>query len=304
MTHSWDGDGRVVDEPRTGFAIPLDAMAFDPATFAPFLPATTRPVFEHLGADEVLLGTTSARLRRLSSGGSLELSGGRRVKVAGIVDDALIGAAEVAFTRAGAGAELPVPRYLLVAYDGDRTQVEIAIRGAVKSGVPVRFRGPGETPVFRQGDAVLAQVFIKERFGEFAFRPGEGKTIVIDPAWERENLVSRDDPVFGQLRCHKDLLPALEGARRELEQRHLSFIVDSFEGCWNPVRIVEGGDLSRHAWGAAVDVNYAKNPTQIASAQDPRLVEVMRRWGFTWGGNWLVPDPAHFEFLRLPGAGE
>jgi hypothetical protein len=127
---------------------------------------------------------------------------------------------------------------------------------------------------------------------------------VIDPAWERENLVSRDDPVFGRLRCHKDLLPALEGARRELEQRHLTFIVGSFEGCWNPVRIVEGGDLSRHAWGAAVDVNYAKNPTQIASAQDPRLVEVMRRWGFTWGGNWLVPDPAHFEFLRLPGAGE
>jgi hypothetical protein len=27
---------------------------------------------------------------------------------------------------------------------------------------------------------------------------------------------------------------------------------------------------------------------------------VMTRWGFTWGGHWLVPDPAHFEFLRLP----
>jgi hypothetical protein len=296
----WDADGRIVDQPPPGFAIPLDGMAFDPSTFSPFVPATVRPVFEHLRADEVLLGTTSARLRRVHPGGTLELVGGRRVTVAGIVDDSVIGAAEVAFTRAGASTELSAPRYLLVAYDGDRTQVEVAIRSGVEAAVPIRFRGPGETPFFRQGDAVLAQVFLKERFGEFAFHPGEGKTIVIDPAWERANLVSRDDPILGRLRCHKDLLPALDGAMRELAQRHLAFVVGSFEGCWNPVRIVEGGDLSRHAWGAAVDLNYAKNPTQIVSAQDPRLVEVMRRWGFTWGGHWLVPDPAHFEYLRLP----
>jgi hypothetical protein len=44
----------------------------------------------------------------------------------------------------------------------------------------------------------------------------------------------------------------------------------------------------------------AGNPTGLASAQDPRLVEVMERWGFTWGGRWLVPDPAHFEWLRSP----
>ena len=303
MTRSWDAGGGIVDQPRPGFVIPLDGMAFDPATFAPFVPATVRPVFEHLRADEVLLGTTSARLRRVHAGATLELAGGRRVTVAGIVDDSVIGAAEVAFTRTGASTELPTPRYLLVAYDGDRTHIEVAIRGTVEAALPVRFRGPGETPFFRQGDAVLAQVFLKARFGEFAFRPGEGKTIVIDPDWERANLVSRDDPILGRLRCHKDLLPALDGALRELERRHLAFVVASFEGCWNPVRVVEGGDLSRHAWGAAVDLNYAKNPTQIVSAQDPRLVDVMTRWGFTWGGHWLVPDPAHFEFLRLPPSG-
>ena len=63
-----------------------------------------------------------------------------------------------------------------------------------------------------------------------------------------------------------------------------------------------GGDLSRHAWGAAVDLNYAKNPTGTASGQDPRLVAVMERWGFTWGGGWLVPDPSHFEYVRPPQA--
>ena len=141
MTRSWDADGRLVDQPRPGFAIPLDGMAFDPATFSPFVPATVRPVFEHLRADEVLLGTTSARLRRVRTGGTLELAGGRRVTVAGIVDDSVIGAAEVAFTRAGASTELPAPRYLLVAYDGDRTQVEVAIRGGVNPRCPCASAG-------------------------------------------------------------------------------------------------------------------------------------------------------------------
>jgi hypothetical protein len=31
-------------------------------------------------------------------------------------------------------------------------------------------------------------------------------------------------------------------------------------------------------------------------------VEVMERWGFAWGGRWLIPDPAHFEYLRPPAA--
>jgi D-alanyl-D-alanine carboxypeptidase len=29
---------------------------------------------------------------------------------------------------------------------------------------------------------------------------------------------------------------------------------------------------------------------------------VFERWGFTWGGRWLVPDGMHFEFLRFPQA--
>jgi hypothetical protein len=36
--------------------------------------------------------------------------------------------------------------------------------------------------------------------------------------------------------------------------------------------------------------------------QDPRLVEIFQQWGFTWGGQWLVSDPAHFEYVRPPGS--
>jgi hypothetical protein len=45
-------------------------------------------------------------------------------------------------------------------------------------------------------------------------------------------------------------------------------------------------------------LNVNVNPTGLASAQDPRLVEVMQHWGFTSGTRWLVPDPSHFEYLQ------
>jgi D-alanyl-D-alanine carboxypeptidase len=313
LAGSTDADGRAVDRPPKGMTIPLEAIAFDPATYMGFLPASARAAFRRLAPGEALLGATSARLRHLGPGGRLELAEGsgdsshgqrrRWLTVAGVVDDALVGAAEVAVSRMGGPAVgLTRDRYALLAYRGGRAAVAAAVRRALPAGLPVRLRGPGETPFFRAGDAVLPQAMIKERFGEFAWRPAGGGDFVQDPAWQAANLATRRLPVLGPVRCNRVLLPALAGAMRELEQRNLAGLVDpaAFAGCWSS-RLARGGDgASRHAWGAAVDLNVAGNPTGLDSAQDPRLVEVMERWGFTWGGRWLVPDPAHFEYLRPP----
>jgi hypothetical protein len=316
LTGSTDADGRAVDRPPKGMTIPLEAIAFDPATYTGFLPASARAALRRLTPTEALLGATSARLRHLGPGGRLELSRGsgglkgsppvdkgRRLTVAGVVDDALVGAAEVAVSRAGGRAlGLTSDRYALLAYRGGRAAVAAAVRRALPAGLPVRLRGPGETPFFRAGDAVLPQAMVKERFGEFAWRPAGGGDFVQDPAWRAANLATRRVPILGPVRCNRVLLPALAGAMRELEQHNLAGLVDpaAFAGCWNS-RLTRGGSgASRHAWGAAVDLNVAGNPTGLDSAQDPRLVEVMERWGFTWGGRWLVPDPAHFEYLRPP----
>jgi hypothetical protein len=86
---------------------------------------------------------------------------------------------------------------------------------------------------------------------------------------------------------------------RELQSRGLSELVH-YDGCFSP-RMAVGNSyaLSRHAHGIAVDINAAQNPYGEKPIQDPRLVEVMERWGFTWGGRWLVPDGMHFEFVRF-----
>jgi hypothetical protein len=52
-----------------------------------------------------------------------------------------------------------------------------------------------------------------------------------------------------------------------------------------------------HAWGLAVDLNARANPFGGRSRQDPRLVRIMERHGFSWGGDFPTrPDPMHFEF--------
>ena len=168
-------------------------------------------------------------------------------------------------------------------------------------GRPARFRTPAETTWLRHGDAVVPQARIKEAYGEFAHRPAAGRSIEIDPRWVDGNIVTRTVPILGPVTCHRAVLGPLGEAMQDLVLANLAHLVDTggFAGCWAPRRIAAGAPLSRHAWGVAVDLNIGANPRGSFSTQDDRLVEVMARHGFGWGGTWLVPDPGHYEAVAL-----
>ncbi|HEX9889980.1 MAG TPA: M15 family metallopeptidase [Nitriliruptorales bacterium] len=297
--------GAAVDRFEDGWGVALDALAIEPATYAGFVPAADRTTVAGLGSDRALLGATSARLRRLRAGDTVTLASGHTLTVAGVLDDVVVAGAEVVVARAVA-EELSIgaDRFLLVSHRGNRTELESAIRALAS--VEVRVRGPGETPFLRHGDAVLPQVQIKERFGEFSYRiPSAGEaTFDQEPRWAHESLVTVDLPILGATHCHRDVVGQMSQALQELVDRGLAHLVDpeGFEGCYNPRLVTPGGLPSRHAWGVALDVNADVNPTGQAPGQDRRLVDTFARWGLTWGGFWLVPDPMHFEYLREPAA--
>jgi hypothetical protein len=281
-------------------------MAFDPATYLPTLAEADRSALGRLVDGEALLGETEASLRHIGIGGTLTF-GAVTLRVSDIVGDELIGAAEVAVTRT-TGEQLGVTtdKYALLVHHGDRVAIEQAARSLLPAGIAIRFRAPGETPYLRYGDAVLPQALVKARFGEFAWRPVPGRPgdFEEDPGWTAANIVRADLPILGTIQCHRSLVPAIRGALTDLEAENLGFLVDpaAFQGCWVPRLTRSGSGISRHAWGAAVDVNFGANRTGLSSTQDRRLVAAMARWGLTWGGNWLVPDPAHFEYLTPPPA--
>jgi len=303
LTASHDAEGAVVDAPTGGWTIPLDLVAFDPAAQTPFALAADRPAVADLGPGEALLGTTSAALRRLGPGGVLDLGGGVSVVVSAVVDDTTIGGAEVAVDRAtaealGAGRE----RYLLATYAGDRAALEARWRNRLTVATDARFRAPGETPYLRDNDAVLPPAQIKARFGEFTYRRGEGDVFEQEVAWQSAHLVNVELPIVGPARVNRDVVDALTGALNEVKRAGLASLIDpaGFQGCWNPRFTRAGTALSRHAWGVAVDINYGQNQTGFASVQDPRLLEIFARWGFTDGSGWLVPDAGHFEYVAPP----
>ncbi|MBW3661683.1 MAG: M15 family metallopeptidase [Actinobacteria bacterium] len=304
LVESRNSDGAVVGSWADGSVVPLDALAVDPVGYAALLPPTSAATFAGLRGGEAVLGETSARLRGTGAGGILVTSSGVELRIGAVVDDQDVAGAEVVVARATASdVGIVTDRFVLLTYKGERAAVESAIRGAAPD-LTLRVRAPGETPFLRHGDAVLPQVLVKERFGEFSFRPppGDEREFEPDPAFEAANIVSEEVPLLGVVRCHRGIVDALRGALEDLVARGLAHLVDptAFAGCHNPRLTTPGGSVSHHAWGVAFDLNYDANPTGIASVQDPRLVETLERWGFTWGGFWLVPDPAHFEYRGPP----
>jgi len=317
LDRSWSATGEVVDRPTRGYAIPLDAAAVDPATFAAFVPAADHPSVAALAHGEAILGATSAGLRGLGVGSSLEFDG-EKIRVAAVLPDQLVGAAEVVVSsRTGARIGVTRQRYLLVRPDAGRRMSAPAFRARIRRFLPVslgmdravQVRAPGDTPYFRAGDAVLPPIIVKSLFGEFAARPGTlPGTIEIDPRWVASHIGSTTMPVLGRVMCNRGIIPQLQLAMRRLVAAGLRHTIRSYEGCFVP-RYIGWSDenmLSYHSWGIAFDVNLAANLRGETPHQDPRMVRLLARWGFTWGGSWIVPDGNHFEFHRavpIPSAG-
>jgi hypothetical protein len=213
-----------------------------------------------------------------------------------VLDDGLVRSAELVVSAtegARLGSRAP---YLLAAVRTDRAarraervfdgpRVRVSALGTAPWGVRRRIARPAE---------------LKARFGEFALRlPIGADWVTIDPAWVRRSIVSRPVPILGGVTCHRRMIGPLRRAPEEISRRGLARLVDpgDYAGCYAPRRIPTSGTLSLHAWGLAIDINASRNPQGSPPNQDRRLVRIMERHGFSWGGRWpTVPDGMHFEF--------
>jgi hypothetical protein len=289
------GDGQVV---------PLDAMGVDVETHAPFDP---QGEITGLRTGQVLLGETSASHRVLGVGDDLTF-GEETFEVVGIVSEEAFGAAEVVFSKSDPLSPVATPRYALVNTEITRSEFESAVAAMNDSPAPARIRAEGETPWLRHADGVLPQIFIKVALGEFSYPANSGSELTQDREFVTQNIVTTEVPVLGGVTCHRVIVDMLIGAMSQLVAEDLADAIDpgEFAGCWNPrfIRTITGTPtgVSRHSWGAALDINAVSNGLGTSGSQDPRLVEIMEQWGFLWGGEWAVPDPMHFEYGVPPGS--
>jgi hypothetical protein len=301
---SVERNDEMVQEAPLGYFYPMATAAVDAGRAVPLLGEETATALAEGG---LVFGATSAGLRGATVGDRVTLVGwdGRtyQFEIGAVVPDEVIGWAELALD-VDVAAEIGFERASFVAIWDYGSEDELLL--AMWSQLP-------DTRLFidvqfdpDDPDAVLPVVLVKERFGEFAYRPTSGDRVILDSEWRRANIVDVDLPYLGPFRCHQELVPVLEGVLEEIEAAGLAGMIDyrDFQiagGCYNP-RLIRGGDkggaVSRHTWGIAIDINPGDNPYGGEVGMDERIGEIFRDWGFAWGAGWKYADGGHFEWTH------
>ena len=300
---AWAPTGAAVPlGPPPGYLVPVDVAVVEPEHFSRFLPEAERARFRDLLSRGGILGRTGAGLRGIESAGSLQF-GPTAVPIAGVLADDLVRNHEVVVpVDRGAALRLMRARYMLVGLspEGSAERVEEGLRRLAPPGARMGVRKSGNP----SAGSVLSLGQIKARFGEFPGRPGAGVAIHIDPAWVFSHTVEAPFPIVGIARCHREVVPQLMEVLSEIEAKGLGHLISrsDFGGCFAPRFIRSGADagISHHAWGIAFDINVSGNLYGHEPTLDHRIVEVFEKWGFVWGGRWLVPDGMHFEYVKPP----
>ena len=117
-----------------------------------------------------------------------------------------------------------------------------------------------------------------------------------EAAWVRSHIVTETLPLLGQADLQQvhdaaaagrdDRDPGRWGSGREIKY-HV--------GCYYPRFIAGSTTLSNHSFGLAIDINSLENQRGTVGQMHPVVVEIMKKWGFAWGGDWNYTDPMHFE---------
>ncbi len=283
----------------------ITVAAVDPATYRRYTPlgsARTRAVWTRVAQGQLALTPHVARTLGERSG-SLNL--GNETDAPSLQIGALAPQIPridaVVNTAWGADLGLPAGNALLVSTGLASPQsVQPEIQQLVGPGMSVQILGPDpdlsvQQPAYLTGGSVAAAV------GSFTYQILPHGRIAPDPAWVAANIRTEQVPILGQVTCHRVMLPQLRGALAQIVAEGLADKIhpDDYAGCYYPRFIAGTTQLSLHSFGIAVDLNVSENQRGTAGSMDPRVVEIFRSWGFTWGGSWHYTDPMHFELSAL-----
>lgn len=264
----------------------------------------------------VVMGATSAMLRGAQAGDIVDLVSVNGTPVSYIVGlvatDAVVGGTEIVMSPAQAdalGATRSTRVLIYGQFSRDAIDAELGTRGLI-DGTHVRVSRSWNP---RNPDSTLGMATTKVLLGEFDYQltivSGGGTGVTIDADWTNTHIVRQtfaDIPVRAS--CHVAIIADLQAALSEVYQSGLGGTIDlsntnTYGGCFNPrFNRVTGsiGFLSRHTWGQPIDMNTVANAQGRTPQMDCRVVRIFRKHKFAWGGNFLVPDGMHFEWVGEP----
>ena len=280
----------------------IAAVAVDPSTFRSFTAkgtAESDPVWQAVARGEAVVSHEAAKAAGLRLGVSLPLTGGAAeadVRLGALATTGLPRADLVLDERLAAALGLPRGNaMLLTAPEGTDPVVFAAeVREVAGSAAVDLLQVPAPVARLTGGEAA-------EDLGAFSYRYFADGTIEPDARWVRDNIRTEVVPVMGRVTCHRLMLPQLRGALQEVQDAGLAGTLKTYDGCYVP-RFIERNperSISLHTWGIAIDMDAATNYRGIEGTMHPRVVDIFKRWGFAWGGDWNYTDPMHFELAAI-----
>ncbi|MBK5228357.1 MAG: M15 family metallopeptidase [Actinobacteria bacterium] len=302
LMRSWMPGGHKIDRLPSGYGYPMEVTAVHPGPFSHFVPGQYRDALRSLRHGEVVISRREERLRGEGVGLKLGFRSGRR-DVSAVVSQAATGGYEAILATRPREWSYRVRFFLVRGSDAVKKKRLRKAVIAAAGNIPLEIRS-GKNDLLRYAPSIKPIASFKSRFGEFPAQPSSSGAFTIHPDWVGSHIRTESVPILGNVRCHKKLFRQLRGALGELRDKGLGYLIrpDEYAGCYNSrfTALPPGTRLSRHSWGIAVDVNTEGNGLGQEPHQDPRLVKIMRKWGFVWGGTWLTPDGMHFEWGRFP----
>lgn len=289
--------------PTSVTALPIDSIGA----------AMGREVSKFISAGTVVMGATSASLSGAQAGDILDLASasGSIVQfiVGRVAPDAEVGGTEIVMSTAQAdllGATIPTSVLIYGQFDRASLDAALVARG-LSTDPKIRVRRSWD-PIDPDGTIGLAKT--KKLLGELAYSLTASGAMLVDSAWQAAYIPGREPyPTGIRAACNNSIKADLAAALQAVVDAGLAGSIDvnnanTFGGCFGPrfTRIVgtQLGTLSRHTWGQAFDTNTTSNCQGCVPQMDCRVVRIFRAHNFAWGGNFLLPDGMHFEWVGEP----
>ena len=289
-----------------GSAVP--AVGVDPSSFRRFTaPATAQSdaVWQAVAAGEAVAAHDAAQQRGWRLGATLAVesiavgapaSPAETLRIAALATTGLPRTHLVLDERRAQRLGLPVSAVLLTAPDAtDPVALAEQVQRVAGDAAEVDLLEPPASVARLTGGSAA------EDLGSFSYRYAPDGTITPDASWVAANIRTETVPVLGQVTCHRLMLPQLRGALQDVVDAGLADTLHTYDGCYVP-RFIDrdpARPISLHTWGIAVDMDAATNYRGIAGTMHPQVVEIFKRWGFRWGGDWRYTDPMHFELATI-----
>jgi hypothetical protein len=290
--------------PTSVTALPLDSIGA----------VMGRNVSKYISIGQVVMGSTSASLSGAQAGDMLDLVSGDgsivHLTVGRVAPDEEVGGTEIVMSTDQAnslGATLSTS--VLIYGQFDRTALDSALAARGLTADPkIRIRRSWDP---FDPDSTIGLARTKKALGELAYSITASGAMLVDDGWRATYLPPDREPYPTGIRamCNKSIKADLTAALQAVVDAGLAGYIDvananTFGGCFGPrfSRIVgtQLGTLSRHTWAQALDTNTVANCQGCVPQMDCRIVRIFRAHNFAWGGNFILSDGMHFEWVGEP----